>query len=201
MQSPTLVSILKQHTHDFTFDPADCTTAAYCKCGQVNGEPLGHLDENTDNSCDRCEWRMDAHLETVKTHLDDIKGTDKINETAGTITFDGTEFNVVVGKGSGSLNKNGTNHVRVQNYNNLTISANNGKKMISITFVVTSESYVDELQLFLESAGYTNYTTDGLEITIELDSLSTVTLSNTSKKSARIATVKIAYVDGTESAE
>ena len=75
-------------------------TKLFFRCAipsMISGEPLGHIDENTDNYCDRCKWRMDAHLETVKTHFSDVKDTDKVNDAAGTTTFNGIEFNVVDG--------------------------------------------------------------------------------------------------------
>lgn len=137
---------------------------------------------------------MDAALEAIVTNYSDIKGTENVDTANGNYYWYGTEFNVTVNKGASSLNTNATNHVRVQNNNVLIISAVNGKKIIEITFTATTSSYVDELQLFLESAGY-SCTTDGLEVTIAVDSLGSVTLTNTSKKVARIATVEIAYVE------
>jgi len=132
-------------------------------------------------------------LEEVVTHYDDVKGTDKVNDTNGTMLFNGTQFDITLSKGTGTLNKNGTNHIRVQKNNSLTIAATGGKKIVSITFIATTTSYVDELQAFLTANGYT-HTTDGLEVTINVDSLETVTLNNTAGKIARIATVQIAYI-------
>ena len=193
MQSGTLVEILEQHPHDFTFSSADCTHPAFCECGQSSGEALGHVDADSNNSCDRCQWRMDASLEVIVTHYDDVKGTDKVDDTNGTMVFNGTQFDITLSKGTGTLNKNSTNHIRVQKNNSLTIAATGGKKIIAITFIATTTSYVDELQAFLAAAGYT-HTTDGLEVTINVESLETVTLNNTAGKIARIATVQIVYI-------
>jgi hypothetical protein len=85
----------------------------------------------------------------------------------------------------------------VQKNNIFTISSLNGNKIVSITFVPTSSSYVDELQVFLETAGYT-ITTNDLEVTINIDSLDTVSITNTSSKVARIANVKIVYEKSAE---
>jgi hypothetical protein len=92
------------------------------------------------------------------------------------------------------LNTNGTTYYRVQNGNSLTVAAKNGKKIISLIFTTTSSSYVDELELFLQSAGYTT-TTDGLEVTIAVDSLESVELVNSSAKVSRIATIQVVYVE------
>ena len=190
-----LVTVLEQHPHVYTAISATCFYPSYCVCGAHDNAPLGHTDADGDNVCDVCSFGTSTKAEDVKTHYDNIKDTDKVDSTAGTQTYDGVNFTAVIFKGTSSLNSNGTNHMRVQKGNDLTISANNGQKMVAITFVATTSSYVDELQAFLDSTGYT-YTTNELEVTILVDSLETLTLSNTSSKVARIATVKIVYTEG-----
>ena len=136
----------------------------------------------------------DAVREVIETHYNSIKDTANFDTTKGTATWKGTEFDVVVDKGTSSLNTNGTNHYRVQNNNNLTVSATNGKKIVALTFVSSGSTYVDELELFLQSAGYT-FTTEGNNVTIKLEGVDSVTLANTSKKVARIAEIYVFYVD------
>ena len=68
------------------------------------------------------------------------------------------------------------------------------QKMLAITLVASSESYVDELELFAQASGYA-YTVNGTEITLELDSLETVTLTNSTTKSQRIAAIHVTYVN------
>ncbi len=187
-----VVTLLEQHPHDFTSTPATCFYPAYCACGANNSTPLGHTDEDANSVCDVCNFGTAAKVEDVKTHYDNIKNTDKVDTTNGTQTYDGVNFSVVIEKGTSSLNTNATNHMRVQKGNSLIISSLNGEKIVSITFVATSSSYVDELQAFLTSTGYEHITNE-LEVTIAVDSLETLTLENTSSKVARIATVKIVY--------
>ena len=185
-----VVTVLEQHPHDYTHTPATCFFPAYCVCGTNNSTPLGHNDADGDKICDACKFSTSAKQETVLTHYDSIKGTE--NVTANEYTFPGEKFNMVVQKGGGSLNTNSSNYIRVQNLNNVVVNSFNGEKIVSITFVATSSSYVDELQLFLTSAGYT-HTTNGLEVTIAVDSLESVILANSSKKVARIAHISVIY--------
>lgn len=199
MEGGLLVELVQKHTCDFTYRDATCTTPSYCLCQRSLGEPLGHIDENSDKVCDSCNFRTDATIEIITTHLSDIKNTEYVNTTKGTATFVGTQFNVEVNKGSSSLNQNGTNHMRVQNFNNLVITSNNGKSIVSITLVATTDAYIDELQAFITSAGYT-YTTNGLAVTINIDEQQSVTLNNTSQKAARIVEVHVAYVDAPQEA-
>jgi hypothetical protein len=133
-------------------------------------------------------------MEIVKTHYDSIKGTE--NATTSSYTFPGDKFNMVVEKGGSTLNTNGTNYIRIQNLNNVVVKSLNGEKIVSVTFVATSTSYVDELQLFLTSAEY-EHTTNGLEVTITVNSLDSVTLKNTSSKVARIAHMIVIYEEAT----
>ena len=105
------------------------------------------------------------------------------------------EFKVQVAKGTGTLNTNGTNHFRVQKNNILTISSINGKKMVSITLESTTENYATALKEMFESEGYT-VSVNGLEVTINVDSLDTVSITTT--KLSRIASVKVVYEKSAE---
>lgn len=166
---------------------------ALASCG-TTGDPLGHIDEGADNSCDRCGWRMDAHLDVISTAFEQIKETDKYDATASTATFDGSEFVVVFSKDTSNLNTNGSDHMRLQKGTKLSISAKNDKKIISVIFTVTSTSYVDELQYILDGLGIT-YTLDDLTFTVELDSVTEFTLNNTVGKIAHIKNIQVVYID------
>ena len=187
-------AVLTVLEHEHVFGDPTCTVAATCACGGTTGDPLGHIDEGADNSCDRCGWRMDAHLDVISTAFEQIKETDKYDATAGTATFAGAEFTAVFSKGTATLNTNGSDHMRLQKGNILSITSNNGKKIISVIFTVTSSSYVDELQYILDGLGIT-YTLDDLTFTVELDSVTEFTLNNTVGKIARIKNIQVVYID------
>ena len=192
MQGP-VVTILEQHPHNFTAVPADCFYPAYCVCGENDKTPLGHTDADADGICEACNFGSTTNAENIRTHYNDIKSnTDKNDTTNGTQTYDGTNFTVVIEKGTGSLSTSDATHMRVQKGNNLVINALDGEKIVSITFVASGESYVDELETFLTSTGYV-CTVNGLEATIAIDSLESLTLANTSTKTARITNVKVVY--------
>ena len=196
MQSP-VATLLEQHPHDYTNTPATCFYPAYCVCGANDNKPLGHSDSDANNTCDACGYSMTSLLEEVKTHFQDIKDTDKVDTTNGIATFDGTEFVVTVTKGTASLNTNGSNHMRLNKGNNIAIEAKNGNKIVSITLVAVSETYLDELEAFLQTTEY-EYTVSGCECTIQLDSVDSIELVN-GNKVQRIASVKIVYEKPAES--
>ena len=189
------VTYIEQHPH--VFGEPTCFEPGYCECGQAGPAALGHSDVDANGFCDVCEWNMKHYIEKINTHYSAVKDTENCNTTEGTCFWAGEEFKFQLVKGSGQFNTNGTNHFRWQNNNILTISSLNGNKIVSITFVPTTEAYVDELQIVLEKAGY-NITTNGLEVTINIDSLDTVSITNTASKIARIASVKIVYEKSAE---
>ena len=83
--------------------------------------------------------------------------------------------------------------MRMNKGNDITIAAKNGNKIVSITFVTTSSSYLDELEAFLQTTEYKDtYTVNGIECTIQLDNVDSIKLVN-GNKVQRIASVKIVY--------
>jgi hypothetical protein len=187
------VTYIEQHPH--VFGEPTCFEPGYCECGQDGPAALGHSDEDSNNFCDVCEWNMSHEIEKIKTHLNDVKDTENLNTAEGTCFWAGEEFKVQVAKGTGTLNTNGTNHFRVQKNNILTISSINGKKMVSITLESTTENYATALKEMFESEGYT-VSVNGLEVTINVDSLDTVSITTT--KLSRIASVKVVYEKSAE---
>jgi len=193
MQSGLFVEYISKHTCDFTTTPATCFEPAYCDCLASHGTPNAHVDADTDNLCDNCGLNANTTLSKISTRFKDIKETEAYDATAGTATFVGADFTAVFAKGTATLNTNGTDHMRLQKGNTLTISANNGKKISAITFTAVGASYVDEMEAILTAAGIT-FVTDGLNTTITVDNLDTFTLNNTTKI-ARIAAIYVSYID------
>ena len=190
MQAPT-VEVLEQHPH--VFGEPTCTEPGYCVCGQSGPVALGHVDADASGLCDVCNWNMKALLEEVKIPITAITGTDAMTNSSG--LWKGTVASVLVTKGEGtSFCAVATyDHMRLYNKNDMTITVSEGNKIISLTFVATGSSYVDELEAYIKSAGY-EYTIDGLEVTIAIDSLESVVIVNTSGKIARITAVKVVYI-------
>lgn len=189
-----LLEIVELHDHDFTFAPATCTKPAFCECEVSSGDPLGHKDDDADKLCDACGFRTDAIVEVLATRYNDIKGTEADQTANGSLTFAGTAFTVMLEKGSSRLNTSHTDHIRVQNNNVLTISAGEGKSIISITFTAISVNYVDECEAFLTAAGY-EYTVNDLELTVEINSLNSVVITNTASKVVRLTSISVAYLN------
>ena len=185
-----VLTFITKHPH--VFGEPTCTKPGYCECGQDGPVALGHADNDGDKLCDACGWNVTHLIENVTTKYNEIKGTDKVDTTNGVATFDGTDFKVVFEKGSASFNTNGTDHMRMNKGNKVTIQSLNGKKIVGLIIAASSASYVDELELFLQAAGY-EYTIDGVELTIYFEATESITIDNTSAKAQRIAGFKVIY--------
>ena len=172
------------HTHNFV--------DGVCECGQDGPVALGHIDEDGNDFCDRCEFNLKLDIETITTKYNNVKDTDKVDTTNGVATFDGVNVTATFTKGSASLNTNGTDHMRLNKGNVLTVTSNNGKNIVGITLVASSSSYVDELGLYCQALGY-EYTVDGNEITFTVEACTVLELANSSSKAQRIASVKVIY--------
>ena len=186
-----VLTFISKHPH--VFGEPTCTKPGYCECGQDGPEALGHADTDGNDLCDVCGWNVTYYIETVGTKYSDIKDTDKADTTNGVATFEGVGFNVVFEKGTSSFNTNGTDHMRMNRGNKVTIQALKGDTIVGLMIAASSSTYVDELELFLQAAGY-EYTVDGVELIIYFDATQSITIDNTSTKAQRIASIKVIYV-------
>ena len=188
------VTLLEQHAHVPTAE-ATCTEKSVCTCGYVVAPELGHVDANGDNICDRCPWNMLIQVETILTQTKDPNVI--YNSTAKTMTWNGTEFSVMIGKGNASTyNAVMTyDHQRWYKGNELVITPVNGAKIVCVVITSTSSTYAGHVKTSLEAAGYT-VTVDGAVVSVELDSVSSFTLVNTSS-TGRIMSVSVHYLPGT----
>ena len=184
------VEVLERHPH--VYGEPTCTKPGYCECGQDGPVAVGHVDNNGDKLCDTCGWNVTHLVETVTTKYSDVKDTDKVDTTNGVATFEGNGFNVIFAKNTASFNTNGTDHMRMNKGNKVTIVSLNGNMIVGLKIAASSTSYVDELELFLQAAGYT-YTVDGVELTIYFDATESITIENTSAKAQRIAYFTVIY--------
>jgi len=88
---------------------------------------------------------------------------------------------------------NGTDHIRLNKTNTISITAHNGEKIVSIGFVTTTESQLTKLTEFFTTLGLT-YTVEALCVTVEFGSVESVNITSAGPV-IRIASLRIAYVE------
>ncbi len=186
-----------------TFTDADCYNAAVCTvCGEVNGEALGHTDEEDNNGvCDRCGTDMESAANEV-TVTAVYTGTTTTNMTgnndAALIGLDATIFNVVSTKLGGNhvgLNKDGTIRLYASTTGcYMTISVVDGYKIVSVKVTLAA------------SNGGTIVVTDGTNTITATDNIyaidgSTTVLTTSGTTQVRIASIEIVYTTASGSTE
>lgn len=185
----------KPHTHVWgegvVTTEATCTEEGVltytCECGETKTETiaaLGHIDEDSDNKCDRCGIDMGTSggVTLVETALADIQPTDKVIITmnaggsnyamlnnGGTSTwgpcaaFDGTTYddtmlwNIVAVDGGYMIYVNGTTEsylYGIANNNGLRVGTSTSGTVFSMKVPVEGQA---EYLSFIDSAGDTRY--------------------------------------------
>ena len=183
-----LVTILEQHTH--VFDGATCKEPAFCDCLLTSGDPLGHIDEDGNSLCDRCQFNVNLILEGVEVRTDNNSGV--TNEAKTATTWTGTNFDVIVDKGSGSqLYTTEKDHMRIYKNNTVTISNKNEITIRSIIIYVTNTTQLGNLEKMLTGLTYSK-NEEELTITIEWNSNQSLVLTNTGS-TTQIKNVEITY--------
>ena len=172
-----VATLLEQHTHDFTFQPATCDDPAFCVCGQSFGEPLGCSDNTGDDICDACGKNLKYVYEYVAIRTDNNSGV--IDTAAGTYTWGNDNFEIQVAKGTSSqLYSTAKDHMRVYKGNQLVITNKNGYSLSTITVFLTNATQVSNFEKFLTGYTYTK-DTENFTITVEINSTESITFTNT----------------------
>ena len=184
-----LVEVLERHPH--IFGEPTCLEPGYCACGQDGPVALGHIDENTDNLCDRCSFNLNLVLENIVVRTDNNSGV--VDTTAQTYTWSGENFYVQVSKGSGSmLYTTAKDHMRVYKNSDIIFGNTSGKVIDYITITVTNATQLNNFKTIF--AGYT-FTADeaNLTLTVEIDSAETFTIKNSTTSTIQFKSVEFAY--------
>ena len=183
-----VATLLEQHEH--VFGEATCKEPAQCECLTITGEPLGHSDEDGDSLCDRCQFNVKLTLETLEVRTDNNSGV--TNDAKTSTTWTGTNFDVIVGKGSSSqLYSTAKDHMRVYKGNTITISNKTGITVQSIVIYLTNATQVTNMEKMLTGLTYTKNDVD-FTITIEWNSAESLVLNNTGS-TTQVKCVEIIY--------
>ena len=130
-----------------TFTEADCNNAAVCTiCGLANGEALGHIDADSDGTCDRCPTEMGVATITASKTVAEL-----ITQYGWTSSTTKQEFNlddvvsVKVNGGSNSGKAYNGDHIRIYATDSpagtLTISLAEGYELVSVKVTTQTGTY------------------------------------------------------------
>ncbi len=202
------VAACNEHTGG---DP-NCVNPGYCtNCGVEYIPALGHVDENTDHTCDRecgeflgthenngngvcdyCGGKFSAEL-TEKTASLNIYGT-KGSLSSKVITWSttGLTFKNAQASSTSAIRTTDNDHYRVYASSEVTISGSNIKKVV---ITCTSSSYATVMQTSIKNAGYTA-TVSGSDVTIDLSNSSNQvdTITFTASAQTRLNKIEVTYL-------
>lgn len=169
---------------------ATCEDASVCTtCGAEKTPALGHVDENSDNICDRdgCGWIMNAVKKSLTiTGKTGTMGTKEITWTNDIVTVKNEQAS-----STSSIRNSDSDHFRAYKSSKLTISVSSGS-IARIVVTCTNSSYADALKESITTTGATavvNGTSVVITVTGDINSVE-FTMANQS----RITAVEVAYI-------
>ena len=192
-----VLTILK-HTH--AFSEATCTEPSTCACLAVGDPALGHINENEDIFCDRCEWNLNWKISNIKIATDPALANgvrvDDENGKALSWTWSDDNFDAVIAKGTSTvtLYTSAKAYMQLKKQNTFTLTNKNDASIKTVTISVTSATYLGYLETVVKNAGLT-YSKDeaALTITIEWNSTEDFAISNTTTSTIYISGVEVIY--------
>jgi hypothetical protein len=186
-----LLTVLK---HEHTFSDATCTAPATCTCLAVNGEALGHIDENADNLCDRCPWKMNLTIEHIVIRTD-AEGNGVIDANKTNWVWAGENFDATIAKGQSTytLYTTAKAYMQLKKANTFTVTNKSGKVIDSITIYASNAAQLTNLKNAIGTA-YT-YTADeaAFSVTIALGNTGDFTFTNAGSSTVYISGVDVIY--------
>ena len=140
------VTVTEKHVCS-TFTEADCLNAAKCTvCDKVNGEALGHKDEDSDNVCDRCNGNLaTATVKASKTMAELITANGWTSSTTKQSFNLDEVVSVKVNGGNNTGKAYNGDHIRIYATDSpagtLTISVAEGYELVSVKVTTSTGTY------------------------------------------------------------
>jgi hypothetical protein len=186
-----ILTVLK---HEHSFSEATCKEDGTCACGSVGTPALGHIDENTDGTCDRCPWNMNLKSEDIAIGTDP-KYNGVLDDAQTFWTWSGENFDAVIAKGTSTFTiyKTAKDYMQLKKQNTFTLT---NKTDAAIDYVVIRTTNAAQLTNLVNAIGdQFTFTQDAdkLTVTIDLDSAKEFTFSNVSTTTAYISGIEVVY--------
>ena len=186
-----VLTVLK---HEHQFSEPTCENPGKCACLGIGADALGHLDENKDKICDRCQWNLKLLVTEIAIGTDPSIGG-VVDDAKTFWTWGNDQFEVVIAKGTSTVTLYTTAkaYMQLKKLNTLTVTPKNGELIQSITIFVTNATQFSNIKTAIGTAY--EYTEDEatLSVTITLNGAESFTLTNNGTQTAYVSGVKIAY--------
>ena len=192
-----LLTVLK---HEHKFSEATCTEDSVCGCLAVGEKALGHINENGDNLCDRCQWNLNLKISNIVVATDPTlaNGVQTPGADGKTVawTWEDDNFSVVIAKGASTYTvyTSAKAYMQFKKLNTLTVNNKNGATIKEVTISTTNTTQLKNLENALANNNLT-FTKDEakLTITIEWNSTENLVITNNGTTTAYVSGVEIIY--------
>ena len=188
-----VLTVLK---HEHNFSEATCTEASVCACLTVNAPALGHINENGDNLCDRCQWNMNLKISNIVVATDTTLANGVLAADQSSWTWSDDNFNVVIAKGTSTFTiyKTAKAYMQLKKLNTLTVENKNGATIKTVTISTTNATQLANLEKALENNNLTfSKDESALTITIEWNSTENLVITHNGTTTAYVSGVEVVY--------
>ena len=191
-----VLTVLK---HEHKFSEATCTEPSICACLTINEQPLGHADENADKICDRCQFDLTLKVENIVVATDTTLSNGVIDEAKTFWTWAGTDFDVVIAKGTSTFTLYTTAKAYMQLKKQNTISVLNKTNAIiqTITVYVTNATQLTNLKAAFAGLNFVE-NTEKLNLVITWNSSEDFVTSNVGTTTVYVSGVEVLYKPASE---
>ena len=182
------------HTHDYA--PATCTAASKCTiCDDITGDPLGHIDENADNTCDRtgCGASMTVTKKDETITVAGSTGTQPSDKKSISWTSDNFTITNEQAGSTTAIRTSDSDHFRVYQSSKLTIASNDNQQITQVVITCTSADYATACANSFNAISGISATASGTTVTITVDAGSVTSITATATKQFRIKTLVVTY--------
>ena len=185
-----VLTVLK---HEHSFSEPTCINPAKCDCLVLGADALGHIDENSDGACDRCEWNMNAALTYIAVRTD-ADGNGVLDDAKTKWQWSDENFTVEISKGASTytLYTTAKAYMQLKKQNDFTIYNTNGAKINTVTIYTTNSTQLNNLKAAAAGLTFTVNEAD-LSITIDVNAEGDFTFQNAGTQTVYVSGVQIAY--------
>ncbi len=190
------VEITQVHTCDYT--EANCLAPATCKyCGATTGDIAADAHDYVNGICSICNGVDPDNAGDVVVPSNEtaaiLANTGTLAADSKSISWESTNFTFVAEKGTNTnaIRVSDSDHFRIYQGNNFSISGKNGEKISKIVFNTLSDSYATVLVNSLTAAGYTA-TANGKVVTL-VASTAVTSVAFTTTAQTRVSSIEVFY--------
>jgi hypothetical protein len=189
-----ILTVLK---HEHKYGEPTCTEDGVCACGAVGTAALGHIDENANGACDRCEWNMNLKVEDIAIGTNTEKYNGVLDDAKTKWQWAGEKFTAEIAKGTSTVTLYTTakDYMQLKKQNTFTLTNKTGATIDHVIIRTTNATQFGNLQKAIGTQFEFTADAENFTVTIKLNTTGDFTFTNVSTTTAYISGIEIVYED------